>query len=61
MQMSHAILEITKIKHQKQVNNFLKMHLRMISRSLRISGSLFKSDSSLSFPQSVISSILVAM
>ena len=61
MQMSHAILEITKIKHQKQVNNVLKMHLRMISRSLRISGSLFKSDSFLSFPQYMTPSILVAM
>ena len=61
MQMSHAILEITKIKHQKQVNNVLKMHLRMISRSLRISGSLFKSDSILSFPQYMTPSILVAM
>ena len=58
MQMSHAKLEITKTK-EEQVWNVLEMHLTMISSSLLINDKMVvypweKSDSFLSFSQSVI-------
>ena len=58
MQMSHAKLEITKTK-EEQVWNDLEMHLTMISSSLLINDKMVvypweKSDSFLSFSQSVI-------